>query len=112
MAINYTAAGDACNMPMNYIPDVGGKVYSFDGRIFVYDFLPMEKPYLTYLSNTTTFSDELYQSIHVKGSTKVPVFESASSRVSTAYAYEAMTDFTHYWDSIIDNKIPTLIYAG
>jgi hypothetical protein len=60
MAIDYTAAGDICGQPMDYILDVGGKVFTYDARIFDYDFDPLETPYLTYLSNTTTFNDTLY----------------------------------------------------
>jgi hypothetical protein len=88
MAVDYTAAGSICGKPMDYVLEVGGNVFTYDARIFDYDFAPLETPYLTYLSNTTNFYDTLYQSIHVNGSTKVPIFESASERVSDAYAFE------------------------
>ena len=106
-----TTAGSTCEMTMDYVDEVGGGVFTYDARRFDYDWTPVENPYMAYLTNSSKVA-ELYTSIHVDNSTKVPVWESASDKVAEGYASDQMMDYTSYYDWLITSGIQTLIYAG
>ena len=57
--------------------------------------------------------NEIYKAIHIDKSTKTPVFEPSSARVSAALDQDAMIDYMSWLDYKLGEKSPNiLIYAG
>lgn len=111
VSTNFSTAGDACVSTMDYVDEVGGDVFSYDARIFGYDWTPVETPYMAYLSKSNKIAD-LYAAIHVDKSTKNPVWESGSGAVGEGYSSDQMLDYTVYYDDLVKNGVNTLVYAG
>lgn len=96
---------------MDYIDDVAGGLYTYDGSIFAYDWNPIGKPVDDLLGDCTQ-KDALYKAIHIEMSTKVPIYEHGSSRVAQAYDFEEMLDWTPFYDKSLDRKMRMIVYAG
>ena len=79
-----------------YISKVSGGVFPYDNRIFGYDWDPKEDLVISYLTNASS-AQELYENIHVSDSTKDPVFEMSSKRVSEAFNSDKIIDYTHVY---------------
>jgi hypothetical protein len=108
---NYHIAAETCENTMDYVDEVGGGVFTYDARIFDYDWAPVKEPYLTYLNSSAKVQD-LYKAIHIDNSPKKPVFEAPSQKVYEHYAYEIMEDYTQYFDFLMGANYKTLVYAG
>ena len=93
LSTTFETAGETCTKTMDYVDDVGGGVFSYDARIFGYDWTPVETPYMNYLLSSNKVTD-LYKAIHIDKSTKTPVWESGSEKVGEGYAYDQMVDYT------------------
>ena len=94
-----------------YISKVSGGVFPYDNRIFGYDWDPKEDLVISYLTNASS-AQELYENIHVTDSTKDPVFEMSSRRVSEAFNSDKIIDYTHVYQELIDLGFPMMVYAG
>jgi len=55
---------------------------------------------------------DIYKSIHVDASTKVPIFEMSSSAVGEAFVMDNLIDYSNYIEKLIAAESPVLIYAG
>lgn len=62
---------------MDYIDDVAGGLFTYDGTIFDYDWAPIGDPVDYFLSNCSR-KDELYAAIHISDSYKEPIYEPGS----------------------------------
>lgn len=71
--VNPAYGEDACNDIMDYIQNVSGYVFPYDGRIFDYDWNQVEQPYIDMLMKSDQKS-KIYELIHISNSTKDPVF--------------------------------------
>ncbi len=60
---------------MNYIDDMAGGLFTYDGTIFEVDWDAQQKVVENYLGTQNSKSNELYSSIHIDQSTKSPKFE-------------------------------------
>jgi len=81
---------------MTYLQTVSGDMLPYDARIFGQDWNPKKQMVVDYF----TISDkvaEIYTIIHVSDSTKSPVFEMESTRVSDALARDNLIDYSHYY---------------
>lgn len=109
---DHTKSGGICEKTMDYIDEVAGDVFTYDARIFANDWAPYKKAYVDFLTVSGQVQ-EIYKSIHIDQSTKVPVFESNSKSVADAYDNELMDDYSYYYDWLISTEGKhTLIYAG
>lgn len=111
MGRNWTTAPTVCSQPMDYIDDVAGGLFTYDGRIFDYDWAPIGAIMDDFLLISGK-KEELYKALHVDKSTKNPVWQHSSPEVSQAYRFEQMTDYTYWYDRMFDEKFKVLLYAG
>lgn len=84
---------DVCGELMSYVDEQAGGRYSFNGAIFGYDWDPEASPVYDYLGKSAK-KDDIYKALHIDQSTKQPIYESSSSRVSSAYNHEIMLDWS------------------
>ena len=106
--IAYTTCNDIMD---EYISKVSGGAYPYDYRIYDYDWTPLETPVTGYLTQSNKVN-ELYAAIHVQNSTKEPIFEMSSKRVSAAFNKDKIIDYTSYYQELVDRDFPLLVYAG
>jgi len=85
---------------MDYIDEIAGGLFTYDGTIFDYDWNPIGDPVDYFLANCTKRKD-LYTALHIDKSTKVPIYEPSSERVAEAYDFEEMIDWSSYYDKSI-----------
>ena len=111
MSKDWMAGASACTQTMDYIDDMAGKLFTYDGTIFDEDWNRVEQPVKDYLSTLNKKSDDLYKAIHVADSKKKPIFEMESAAVDKAYAAETMLDWSPYYDKIIGD-VHILVYSG
>jgi hypothetical protein len=64
MTANYAEAASKCEQTMNYVLEVGGGVFTYDARIFDYDWDPVKDVYVSYLTTSGKVQD-LYKAIHI-----------------------------------------------
>ena len=111
---NFSTSGNNCTDTLDYVLAVGGNVFDKDARYFDYDFEAgvFKLPYQDYFTKSGQLQ-QIFKSIHIDGSTKVPVFEPSSSRVGEAFEGDAMIDYMSYLDYSVGLLSPNiLIYAG
>ena len=96
---------------MSYISSISGGVFSYDSRIFSYDWDPIEDPVTQVLVNSSRV-DELYKAIHIDNSFKDPKFEFSSANVSLGYRTNNMEDYSRFYNYLIDENYPFLVMAG
>jgi len=96
---------------MDYIDDIAGGLFTYDGTIFDYEWAVIGDPVDFFLANCSR-KDELYLAIHIDKSTKEPVYEPSSERVAEAYDFEEMFDWSSFYDEVLYNETPMLVYAG
>jgi hypothetical protein len=111
---NVSSAGENCTDTVNYVMKVGGGLYDLDARYFDYDYEAggYYQAYQDYFTKSGRLQ-EIFNAIHINGSTKVPIFEPSSARVSAAFEGDNMIDYTQWLDyrqGILSPNI--LIYAG
>lgn len=114
VSANVSTAGDLCTDTLDYVLAVGGNVFDKDARFFDYDYEAgaFKYPYQDYFNKSARLQD-IFQAIHISGSTKIPVFEPASARVGAAFDADAMIDYSSYLDYSVGILSPNiLIYAG
>eukprot|EP00347_Sterkiella_histriomuscorum_P017204 403350276 len=111
ISTKWSEAPPVCDSPVNYINDVAGGVFKFDSRQFYSEWSPVEQVLYDFLSNSIR-KQELYKAIHIEKSTKVPIYEPSSEKVSDAYQYEVLDDYTNIMDEVIQSNIPVLVFAG
>ena len=102
---------DNCGMTMDYIDDIAGGLFTYDGTIFDYDWNPIEDVTYNYLTVSGKVQD-IYKAIHIDQSTKTPVFEPSSGRVADNYTFEEMMDWSVWYDRSLNRDQKLLIYAG
>jgi len=93
---------------------VGGNVFDKDARYFDYDYEAggFKQPYQDYFNKSARLQD-IFDAIHISGSTKRPVFEPSSAQVGAAFEPDAMIDYASYLDNTVGILSPKiLIYAG
>jgi hypothetical protein len=73
------SAVDTCDDIMKYFQLVSGDLFSYDARIFKYDYYP-NVHWKDFLTNATKAS-QIYTALHVNDSTKVPIFVPHSNDV-------------------------------
>ncbi len=102
---------------MSYIDEVGGNVFTYDARIFDYDWDPIDAVWVDFLTKSGKKAD-IYSAIHIDKSDKDPVFESSSEAVAKAYDYELMTDYIYWYDEMFSKRqmfkedFKVMVYAG
>ena len=96
---------------MDYIDEVAGGLFTYDGTIFDYDWNPIGDPVDNFLANCAKKAD-LYMAIHIDMSTKVPIYEPGSERVGEAYDFEEMIDWSSFYDKSIYEGMKMIVYAG
>jgi hypothetical protein len=114
VSANVSSAGNLCTDTLDYVLAVGGNVFDKDARYFDYDYEAgaFKYPYQDYFNKSARLQD-IFEAIHISGSTKIPVFEPASARVGAAFDADAMIDYSSYLDYNIGILSPNiLIYAG
>ena len=69
---DWKTASSICEQTMDYIDEVAGGLFTYDARIFDYDWTkgPIMDDFLT----NSGKKNELYKAIHIDQSTKVPIF--------------------------------------
>ena len=98
---------------MTYIEEISGNVFAFDQRIFAEDWDVKEDPVVNYFTAQPTATlNQIYESIHVEDSTKVPVFEMSSSAVNEAFVGDKMINYASVVQELIETESPLLLYAG
>lgn len=104
MSQNVTAAADTCEEALQYFTLVSGGVYTYDARIFSYDYEPYEywKDFLVNAANVSS----IYSTLHA---TK---FDPHSSRVALTFQKDFMVDYSSYYDYLIFNRFPTILVGG
>jgi len=96
---------------LSYIGDVSGNSFSYDARLFNYDYDLIKTPYENYLGKSAKKAD-IYKAIHIDKSTKTPdIWVKKSQAVSDALNSESMFDVVDWLDQVLDD-VPVLIYAG
>jgi len=94
LAADIMKSYDICSAIMAYIEAVSGGVYAYDQRIFSVDWDPVENPVINYFSNQDAATlNQIYASIHVSDSTKIPVFQMSNGAVSEALMADHMIDY-------------------
>lgn len=111
MATDLIAASDVCGQPLDYIAEVSGNVFSYDARIFGYDWDPYENMVFSFF-NKCSKSADLYKAIHIDQSPKTPKFSPSSGAVYQAYIKEEQIDFTNYYSELVQSKLPMIVYTG
>lgn len=96
---------------MGYIRRVSGNVYSYDGRIFDYDWKRVKSPYVEMLT-TSKQRAAFYKAIHVEQSSKSPIFEPHSAQVDKLFKFDNLIDYSGYYDYLIEEDHPLLVMAG
>lgn len=94
--------------------DVSGDTFSYDASIFDpdWDKTMREDDVKNYIRESNKRHD-LYKSIHVDSSTRVPLFQWSCGDVSDAYQLEAMDDWSKYYDFVaMPKNVSILVYSG
>ena len=86
VSANISTAGGNCTETLEYVLALGGNVFDEDARYFDYDNEAgaFRYPYQDYFNKSARLQD-IFEAIHISGSTKIPVFEPASARVGAAF---------------------------
>lgn len=108
---NISRGATTCANILNYISDVSGGVYSFDGRIFDYDFAPVKAAYQDLLTKSKKVQ-QLYRALHISDGTNVPKFIASSKKVKESYASDNLVDYSPYYQYMLDNGHPLMVAAG
>jgi len=66
---------------MNYIDDIAAGLYTYDGSVFDDDWNPIISLIIDFMGHSNQ-RDVLYNALHIQKSTKNPVYEKSSRRVS------------------------------
>lgn len=103
-------AVDTCDDIMKYFQLVSGDLFSYDARIFKYDYYPYVY-WKDFLANATK-ANQIYSALHVNESTKVPIFVPHSNDVFAELRIGFMADYSKYYDYLIFNRFPTLLIAA
>jgi hypothetical protein len=113
-SVNWTEGNDECSSTIDYVIDVSGDTFSYDVSIFDPDWdKTMREDDVKHYIKESNKRQELYEAIHVNSSTRVPLFEWSCGDVSDAYQYEAMVDWSRYYDYVAaPGNVSILIYAG
>lgn len=106
-----TRGATTCADTLTYITDVSGGVYSFDGRIFDYDFKPVKQVYEDLLVKSNKVN-QLWRAIHIQQGTNHPKFIPSSHDVATSFAPEHLIDYSPYYNYMIKENHPLLVAAG
>jgi len=106
-----TRGAATCASTLTYITDVSGGVFTFDGRIFSYDFKPIKAVYEELLSSSKKVQ-QLWKAIHIQQGTNVPKFIPSSKAVAHSYAPEHLIDYSPYYDYMLKENHPLLVAAG
>jgi len=56
--------------------------------------------------------NDLFKSLHIENSTKVPIYEFDSDRVDVAYASDNLVDYSNYYNKLIEMDFPLLVLSG
>lgn len=110
-AYNFTKGASTCSATLSYISEVSGGVYSFDGRIFSYDFQPKRAVYEDLLSKSKKV-EQLWEAIHIENGTNDPKFVPSSKSVAAAYGPEHLVDYSPYYNYMLKEGHPLLVAAG
>ena len=83
---NYSTGekNEICFSMMEYMQGVSGNVFPYDARIFGSEWDTIANPTTNYFTISGRVN-EIFDLIHVSDSTKRPVFEMSSDRVSVAF---------------------------
>ena len=95
---------------MNYIQDISN-VNTFDIRNFGEVLTATENSILS-LFDDSNQRQQIYISLHVDGSYKLPPYTHASKNVAAAYAPEKLIDYTSYYDQMIIDGYQIIVYGG
>ena len=95
---------------MNYIQDISN-VNTFDIRNFGEVLTATENSILS-LFDDSNQRQQIYISLHVDGSYKLPPYTHASKNVAAAYAPEKLIDYTSYYDQMITDGYQIIVYGG
>ena len=99
---DYDTSYSVCCKVMTYIEEISGNVFAYDQRIFGEDWDIIEDPVVNYFTAQPTDTlTQIYESIHVDQSTKVPVFEMSSSSVSAAFNGDKMINYADVVQELI-----------
>jgi len=110
-AINLTTTADTCGAIMDYVDTISDNILPYNSRIFDYDFDPLEDVVKLIFTNSTQV-DKIYEALHVENSTKVPKFMFGNGGVYEHLVDKTMTDYSRYYNYLIDAKYPFMIMAG
>jgi hypothetical protein len=101
-------------MTIDYVIDVSGDTFSYDVSMFDPDWdKTMREDDVKHYIKESNQREKLYEAIHVNSSTRVPLFQWSSGDVSDAYQYEAMVDWSRYYDLVAEPRnVSILVYAG
>lgn len=111
---NWLDGNDQCSETIDYAIDVSGDTFSYDVSIFDpdWDATMHEDDVKNYITKSSK-KGELYDAIHVSGSTKNPIFNWSSRPVADAYEFEEMSDWSPWYDLVAQPRnVSILIYAG
>lgn len=61
---SWDKSNTVCEQTMDYIQDIGGNLFSFDGRIFVEDYTPIKNVMDDFLGKSGKVAD-LYKALHI-----------------------------------------------
>merc|ERR1719253_632096 len=111
LATDLEGAADICSNIMGYIEDISGGVFPYDMRIFGYDWDPTEDIVTDYLVNSAATAD-IYTALHVTANDKDPKFCMSCGPVGDAFVMDNLLDYSYYFELLIQQKSPVLIYAG
>lgn len=111
---NWTDGDDACSETIDYAIDVSGEAFSYDVQIYENDWdNTMHEDDVKHFITQSNKKEELYKAIHIDGSPRLPVFVWSNRNVSRAYDYEAMVDWSVWYDLVAGPRnVSILIYAG
>jgi len=99
-AINLTATADKCGAIMDYVETISDNVLPYNSRIFDYDFDPKEQVVKDIFTKSTLVED-IYKSLHVENSTKVPKFMFGNGEVYEHLVDKTMLDYSFYYNYLI-----------
>jgi hypothetical protein len=111
---NWTEGNGECSATIDLAIDVSGGTFSYDASIFGQDWdnTSHEDDVKNYIMESNK-KQELYQAIHMGNSPRNPVFMWHSSAAAKAYQYEAMADWSVWYDLVAESKnVSILIYSG
>ena len=108
---DWADALDTCDQQLNYITKVSGGLLTFDNRIFDYDYKPKEQVVDDFFINSAK-KQQIYKALNVDMSTKTPIYQHSSDKVTQAYKDEKMIDYAEWYDRMLELNIPVLIFAG